>query len=228
MKKLVLFDLDNTLFDSYSYRKQVFIGLAHKLADGYSKKSIIDACQKIYDDLIIKIGLFDPEQFLATLCRVIKKEDCISECKEILLSNKIVKNHLHSDVIETARRLTEIARIGIFSQGVESFQAIKITPLLNLLDQDKIHITENKKAQMQKIFQRYNEFKIFFVDDMLSMLYEAYKINPRIIAIWIKRGRYAAAQKQIGGYKPYATVETLRDIIPIVKTDMCDFSDDGM
>jgi hypothetical protein len=49
------------------------------------------------------------------------------------------------------------------------------------------------------------------------MLRMAKKTDSSIFTIWMKRGEYAETQKMHEDFTPDATVNNLRDVIPLIK-----------
>lgn len=226
MKKLIILDLDNTLFDSTSFRTKLFQKIGKTLGRGTEVEKIVLLCQGIYESLIGEFGLFDPDIFLEKLLLKIRKQNKREEIMKLIFDSKSLKTHLHQDVMSTLTTLSSVGEIGIFSQGEARLQQAKLAPLVHLLRSDRIHITRDKKSQMSKIFKSYKGYKIFFIDDMLPMLHQAKKIKSDIVTIWLKRGRYAQKQKPIFGFEPDAEVTDLRKIVKIItnpaRAKICD------
>ena len=204
-KKLILLDLDNTLFDSPSYRKSVFVKLGN-----------VALCQKIYDKMLDEFGYFLPKMFMETLSSRLKgtKEKKIMS---VIFNQKNFRDNLHKEVLTSLKMLIELGEVGILSQGDKEFQHAKITHFRHLLNSNHINIVKNKKSDMAYVFENIQTYKIYFVDDMIHMLETAKKINPQITTIWMKRGRYAGSQKAIPGFTPDAEVKNLSEIVKIVK-----------
>ena len=204
-KKLILLDLDNTLFDSSSYRKSVFAKLGNA-----------DLCQKIYDKMLDEFGYFLPKMFVEILSSRLKgtKEKKIMD---VIFDQKNFRDNLHKEILISLKMLIELGEVGILSQGDKEFQHAKISHFKHLLSRNHINIVKNKKSDMVDVFKNIQTYKIYFVDDILHMLETAKKINPQITTIWMKRGRYAQNQREIPGFTPDAEVENLSEVVKIVK-----------
>lgn len=215
MKRLILFDLDNTLFNPASFRENVFSKFA-EIIDKKKKEEIIVLCRNLYDEQIKESGFFDPERFIEKLIAILGKGE-----KKVLLAvvfaQEFLDAHFHQDAFETIKNWKDKVEIGILSQGEEKLQRAKLTSIAHLFHPDRIHIPQKKKEKMQEILKMYKEYDIVFVDDMLPMLFEAKKIRPDIKTVWIKRGRYALFQKPIGEFTPDATITSLRELEKIVE-----------
>ena len=204
-KNLILLDLDNTLFDSASYRKSVFTKLGN-----------IALCQKIYGKMMNEFGYFLPKMFVEILSSQLKGTKG-KEIMGIIFNQKYFRDNLHKEVLTSLKMLIELGEVGILSQGDKKFQRAKISHFIHLLNNKHINIVENKKSEMAGVFKNVETYKIYFADDMLDMLETAKKINPQITTIWVKRGRYAENQKTSPGFKPDAEVENLSEVVEIVQ-----------
>lgn len=210
MKRLILFDLDNTLFNPGSFRAYLFPKIA-EIVGSKNKKETIRLCQKVYDQQVKVVGFFDPERFVDALLSHLKKGDKKTLLR-IIFQEDMLSHYLHKEAVEIVEKLKNCAEIGILSQGQERFQRAKLASIVHFFHPDHIHIPENKKEKMRDILTMYQEYKIIFVDDMLPMLFEAKKIRPDIKTVWIKRGRYALSQQSIDGFVPDATITTLEEL----------------
>lgn len=220
MKKLVMLDIDNTLFDSGSYRNKFFKDIALLLK---REKNIVEGEQlvsSIYDRLRVKLGMFSPHKFVDQVI----KETAIApslreEITEKIFSQRSLKNNMHIEVQHALLVLEKLAELGIFSQGDLLLQKAKIEEIKHLFALDNVHIVENKIDVFKKIFSMYSGYKIFFIDDSLPILFEVKKLYKDIFAIWIKRGRWAEKQKDIPGFRPDAIILNLTEAEELVKNN---------
>lgn len=193
MKKLILFDIDNTIFDSLSFRKDVFqkVSIALHLA---GTKKTLEEIEKIVDDLIEKYGFFDPEMFVQLLKHLSQKDK--KKIKEVFMDTKNMKAFLYEEIVGLIEKFAKLGEIGILSQGETTYQLRKFASISHHFHPQRIHISLDKKAQMSEIFSKYNDYKTYYVDDLLSMLSTAKKIRPDVVTIWSKRGLFAEKQKE--------------------------------
>lgn len=152
-KKLVLFDLDYTLFDTYKFKNSQF---------------------KDYE--------------------------------------------AYEEVMDVLSKLSNLVSLGIFSKGETNFQKTKLekTKMNKFFKENRIHIFDDKDANLINVLKKYKGSKLFLVDDKLSVLYSAKRYMSQIITVWIKRGPYAQAQKSIKDFIPSATIDNLSDLYKIV------------
>lgn len=220
MKKLVMLDIDNTLFDSGSYRNKFFKDIALLLKREKNIDEGKQLCSDIYDQLRMQLGFFSPHKFVdAVINEAAINPKFKEEITEAIFSRKSLKNNMHGEVQETLLALGKLAELGIFSQGDLLLQKAKLEEIKYLLTIDHVHIVENKIKVFEKIFGTYNGYKIFFIDDALPILWEVKKLYGQVFAIWIKRGRWAERQKDISGFHPDGTIFKLSEAVAIVKSN---------
>ena len=86
IKPVILLDLDNTLFDTPSYRKSVFTKIGN-----------FSVCQEIYDEMMRGRGYFLPEAFaIIVSVRLGKRKEKIMD---ILFDVVTFKDKLHKEVL---------------------------------------------------------------------------------------------------------------------------------
>lgn len=133
--------------------------------------------------------------------------------------SNLSEHKIYEEVIEVLENLKKIAVLGIFSEGGLYFQKTKLekTGIEKFFGKNNMHIVLNKLDELRNTLEKYEDAKTFFVDDKLSILFNAKKMFPEIFVIWVKRGFYAENQKEISGFKPDAEVENLSEVVKIVR-----------
>lgn len=127
---------------------------------------------------------------------------------------------IYEDVRDALEELAEICMLGILSQGTLDLQKKKLleTQIHHYFHEQHTHIVALKVAAFKEILTKYHGLgKVIFVEDRLETLSRAKKTDPSIVAIWMKRGRYAATQKPIPGFSPDFTIRSLSELLSIVK-----------
>lgn len=217
MKKLVLLDLDNTLFDSASYRKKIFTKIA-LLLDKNNVQVTEKKCEEIYDDLRLKSGIFSPYAYIEELVnRYHAGKKTKKEITDIVFSQETLRNNLYSEVIDSLKEISRHSVLGIFSQGIQKIQHAKLFEIKHFFHKDHIHIVENKEKLLESVFGKYKNYKILVVDDALQVLYALKQAYPSVFVIWMRRGRYAEKQKDIKGFIPDAIVEDMNQAVRVIK-----------
>ncbi|MDO8461044.1 MAG: hypothetical protein Q7S38_01235 [bacterium] len=212
MKKLILFDIDNTIFDSASFRKDVFQKVSKALRSMGTKKTVKEV-EEMVDDLIKKYGFFDPEIFIQLLKNLSPKDK--QKIKAFYLDIEGMKAFLYKETVELIAKFTEIGEVGVLSQGRTKFQLAKIASIYNHFHKKRIHIVENKKAEMVTILNKYFKYRVYYVDDMLTMLEKAKEVRNDITTLWIKQGMFAKKQKS--AFEPDVKITNLTEAYFFIK-----------
>lgn len=214
-KKIVLFDIDYTLFDTEKYRENLYKSLSF----GLNKEigDIKPIAEKIYRDLKKDIGYFSPSEFYRNLVRTLKTDLNEKAFKKVMWDEKNLKLCLYEETQEVLTKVSKYAHIGIFSKGYRKLQKAKLLALAHLLQKEHVHITLDKFSSLPKLLKKYNSYNILLVDDALDVLYHAHKINKNVFTVWVKRGRFATIQKPMKNFKPNATVSDLKEVVEIIK-----------
>lgn len=134
----------------------------------------------------------------------------------------LTKHRAYEEVRDVLEKLNKIAVLGIFSEGDLEFQRTKLkkTAINYYFDEDNTHIVLSKLSELKRILKQYEDRITFFVDDKLSILHDAKKMLPGVVAVWVKRGIYAENQKEIPGFKPDAEVDNLSEVVRIVNSNL--------
>lgn len=136
-----------------------------------------------------------------------------------LFKKSHLRNHsVYEEVDSVLEKLSDIAKLGIFSEGESSFQRDKLkkTGIGKYFQNQDIYIFSKKEGELGSIFEKYKDMTVFLVDDKLNVLYNAKKMNPLLLTIWVKRGIYAENQEPIKDFVSDYTIETLNQLPDIV------------
>lgn len=216
-QKFILLDIDNTLYDSSSFRKKLFQNVVTVLEKkGIDRAAIL--CETIHANIMSEKGLFYPEDFVDELVRCIpdihiSKEELL----DVMYDESHISSYLYQEAEELIKEFKKLGELGIFSQGMERFQKLKIKRIADMFTDKHIHIVTSKTASLGKVFEKYQTYKVFFLDDALPVLYEASRAYPQIFTIWVKRGKYAQNQKPFVDFTPTVTVSNLKEAEKIIQ-----------
>jgi phosphoglycolate phosphatase-like HAD superfamily hydrolase len=133
--------------------------------------------------------------------------------------SNLTKHKIYDEVAGVLDEIREIGDLGIFSKGETKFQKEKLkkTGISKFFKKDNIHIFEDKDNNIVDVIDSYKNYRIFLIDDKLSILHMAKKHNNSVFVIWVKRGPFAKTQGSILGFSPDARVENLSEIVKIIK-----------
>ena len=217
-QKIILFDIDYTLFDVGYFDKHFHKKLSEMLLidEDLIKKLSVD----IIVELIGREHFLDINKYLKTLLPKLEKEKYKPQIENLLFKTPFFRNGFYSEVESVLKTLKKIARLGIFSQGDERFQGAKIqhSGFKDLFEKELIYIIKPRKLDhLPFLKNKHQNEKLFLVDDKPNIICEVKKQMSSIFTVWIKRGKYAEAQKDILGFSPDATITNLREMVKIVK-----------
>jgi FMN phosphatase YigB (HAD superfamily) len=216
-QKIVLFDIDYTLFNAQTYRNQFTKILFEQI--GYeNKEKFFSLADKAYTLSKNKVGYFDPHNFLHMLSENLKKKIDIDTLEKVILNEELLESALYEEVVGVFTYLHKKKDLilGIFSAGRISLQRPKVNAIQKFLQKEYIHIYEFKKGKaLPELLKKYNENKIYFIDDIVEILYNAKKIRSDITTIWIQRGIHK--DTLVEGFLPDKTIHNLHEIIPILE-----------
>jgi hypothetical protein len=177
-----------------------------------------EVCERIYAHLIKEKGLFYPEDFIAVLQRTLSHKDIPNnELLSSMYDEEFASAYLYEETHHVVNEFEKLGEIGIFSQGMERFQRLKIKQIAHIFKDHHVHIVPNKISAFQTIFNKYRQSDIFFLDDSLPILHAVKIAYPSTIVIWVKRGRYAHNQQPIIDFIPDATVLNLQEAERFIK-----------
>lgn len=138
-KKIILFDIDDTLIDTHPMAKMFY----QKIADATDStlEKIIEIKEK-YKLTLEKYSDYQPDELLKFIYDYLK----IKENKRInpFLEKETYKKALFPEVRELLEKLKKDYRLGVFSEGFYEYQQLKISSLIDLMDKDLIFIARRK------------------------------------------------------------------------------------
>lgn len=137
---------------------------------------------------------------------------------DIFKASDLQTHSIYEEVPGVLQKLSDIAMLGIFSEGKLLLQQTKLekTHIDTFFIKEHMHIVEKKDVSIGDMLKKYKNHLLFLVDDKLSVLHQASLLMPEAVTIWIKRGIYAQNQKPIENYTPHAIIYSLEEVIPLV------------
>ena len=215
--KIVLFDIDYTVFNTNAFRNNLYDRLSKKL--GYSDLvHFIDIAKKVGQETKDQIGYFKPQIFLKNLKEKSKKDVPMSELEDIFFDETLYIESLYEDARSVFQELVlkRNIQINIFSTGDKEFQMRKISILKEMLDEDKLHIFVDKLQRLKDVLMQYKDYHIYMIDDLPTVLKEAKHFNANITTIWINRDKKIQEKNFVKDFKVDHVIKNLEEIIPIV------------
>lgn len=138
-KKIILFDIDDTLIDVHPMAKNFY----QKIADtiGSSLEEIVKAKEE-YKNTLEKYSDYHPNELMEFIHRIFKVDE--EKKTNPFIEEKYYRDALFPEVKSVFGRLKKDYLLGIFSEGFDDYQGRKISPLIDLLDKDQIFISRRK------------------------------------------------------------------------------------
>lgn len=180
--KIILFDIDGTLFDSSSFIKDFYENISAKFNLGSDDIATI---QKFSEENKKQNGYFLPGIFLDKIAHNFPSID-LGLLNKIFWNIDLFEENMYKDT-SLVRDLSKVAVIGIFSKGDSDFQKQKITFFGDFLDNDNIYIFPDKLSKINEVLGQYNNFQVYLIDNENDVLTRAKDLFPDIYAILIDR-----------------------------------------
>lgn len=203
--KVILFDIDGTLFDSSSFLK----GFYKNLSDEFNLSTIdLNLIQKIYIDSKEENKYFIPSIFLDKITDKFPKIK-LGSINRLFWNLDLFKKNVYKDT-SLIKDLSRVAVIGIFSKGDYDFQKQKISFINDSFDNEDVYIFSNKIEEIKEVLQNYQDYQIYMIDDQAEVLDKAKKLFPNIFAILIDRNNIYSQKRDI------IKIGTLNDLKSII------------
>ena len=180
--KIILFDIDGTLFDSSSFINDFYKNISAKFN---LVSDDIATMQKFYEENKKKNGYFLPGIFLDKIAHNFPSLD-LGLLNKIFWNIDLFEENMYKDT-SLIRDLSKVAVIGIFSKGDSDFQKQKLTFFGDLLDGDNVHVFPNKIDKVSEVLRRYEDFQTYLIDDQNEVLIKAKELFPDTYTILIDR-----------------------------------------
>lgn len=211
-KKIVLFDIDYTLFDTDKFRDTTYPQLMQFLQQEDSLKV------KQIEKQLIEVGGYEPVIFARTLEKALQIKPQYNEISALFYNEKLYDTCLYEEaepVFKTLSKMDDIT-LGIVSKGENSFQRRKIASLSKYLKNENIYISSNKFEKIDEIYNHYADKKIIIIDDSAPFLDAVKKSHEIISTIFIERkSRYEKREVPVD-FRPDMRIATLTEMMSII------------
>lgn len=202
-KKIILFDWDDTLFSKTEYKKRLSVALANvsKISEDEVWKF-----EEEYFESLEKSGDFRVDNFLQFISQ--KSKTKIDLTNFINDNLNIYSGAVFSEAIDVLNQLKNVFVLGVYSQGFNDLQRLKIknSGLKNYFDEKLIYINSNK---LDPNFINTLPQKAIVIDDKKEVI-EALKSNrPDLELIWINR----IDDEKMPGVKTITSLRELENLI---------------
>lgn len=216
--KIVLFDIDHTVFDTNLYRKNLYKNLALEM--GVDPHKFSQTAQVAYQNLRKNTYYLDPAVFLNTILNKSENSTDLKKLESIFWENALYESCIYPDVKQTFKYLnSKNITVGIFSTGDLKHQKIKIDSLKEFLSDEHIHISPDKFKTIKDTINVYKNYQTFLVDDYPQILENAKLHHKNIFTVFIKRKIPHSGLVIPKNFKPDGTIKTLHELIDIIETN---------
>lgn len=218
-KKLILFDIDYTLFNASDFRDSFFSILVQRIPHS-NKEILLNVLQQVYEEAKTNTSFFDPKTYLALLQKRLPSLSEISVLQRAIMNEAMLENSLYKETKEVLRTLAQDKNttIGIFSWGNIGVQKAKIKSLERYLQTKHIHIVEfDKKNILPKIVYVYADWDLYIIDDFQEVLIEAKRLDRNIYTIWIKRPETEGKRRIFENFTPDSIISSLSEVVTILE-----------
>ncbi|HVZ67695.1 MAG TPA: HAD family hydrolase [Patescibacteria group bacterium] len=201
MGKVVLFDIDGTLFNPEKFGKLIRLEFVKLL--GIEEEELVRANADYYANLETTTD-FNPRDIVAHIAdRFGADPEALN--KVFWQNNQIYKESLYPDVLDTLKRLSKKHTLGIFSQGNEELQTRKLnaSDITQYFDRDHLYIHRRKLDE--DVLDQLPEGAVI-IDDNRDIAKSASAFRE---AIWINR-------RTDDGDPNVETIHTLEEVLYLV------------
>lgn len=216
--KVVLLDIDHTIFNTELYRKKLYENLG--MALGLMNEDYFKILNDKYLETKKEFGYFKLDEFLKKIYLLSKRDTSIKMLQSIFEDKNLIDTSLFQDVKKVLMQLKSMnIQIGIFSTGELTFQTAKIEEIKKYLKRNHIYIVSDKFKIIKATLNGYNHYKTYLVDDYPQVLESAKIHNKNVFTVFMKRKESYPFRVIPKNFKPDATITNLSQLIYIIKTN---------
>lgn len=216
-QKIVLFDIDYTIFNADKFREEVYSQLAVTCGTKYDD-AFIQLTKQAETNSKNRFGYYDPKTFLEYIKHQTNTSITLVDLEKILWDDKKIASCLYDDVESVLQKLsqTEGVLLGTLSTGATHFQSKKIEILESYFAKEHIHIFANKLENMIQTIKKYEKQKLYIIDDLQHILTEVKIINPLVTTVLIKRQKKHQNHEEPQTVKPDFIISDFTQLLTII------------
>lgn len=187
-KPTVFLDIDNTILDISSVKKQISIAIDDNYGQGNS-----DKFWQVYSQVRDEFGFVKVKEIATRFAKLTNSPDYASAIAAFV--DVPFEEYLLPGAAELIDFLGKNTNLVVFSDGDDLFQGAKVKRLGLDNMASEVIISESKKDLFNEIKTKYSD--LIFVDDKPAIL-EAVKKAMDCKTVWVKFGKYAEGKDTIG------------------------------
>lgn len=187
--KIILFDIDYTLIDTDKLRKLTNEKILKIVKISLQK---LEKATEEFANTLKTSKEFSPQKYAQFLAKYFADAAIRKAVNNIFREPGIYQQATYPEVISVFKKLKQIFRLGIYSEGVKEFQMNKLTlsGIIKYLDKNLIFIYPDKTGKAEELVKKFGE--VYFVDDNPKHIKDITKTEGAH-PIWLKRGPKAQA-----------------------------------
>lgn len=216
MKKLVLLDIDYTLFNTDKFRDITYPRLRELLEQ--EDTPLYHQEVKNIEKALIKKGGYEPLEFAKLLAEALELKEKSSEIEELFHDSNLYRDCLYEEVFSFMKTLSEKENLilGIVSKGEQTFQRRKIGPIQNYFDNANIFISTEKTDQIDIINDQFQENEIYIIDDSEIFLQAIQQKINGIVTFLIERENRYETRIPVENFTPSMRIKNLQKVLDII------------
>lgn len=213
--KVVIFDIDHTLFDTDKYLDTMFKSLQEILPD-MSAENVVSVAKEAYIKMR-EVDVFHPRRFAEMLQQHLQRYIDMQKVIAILEDPNLLASCIYEDVHEVLQKLSEEEiTLGIFSTGDKQLQRVKIQSIQNFFREKDIHIFTLKDVEVHQLLAMYEDKNVYAIDDHVRVLAEFAKQDIPSTTIWITRPNVSYYSLDVTQFTPDYRISSLSEVLAII------------
>lgn len=219
-QKIILFDIDYTLFNTDLFRDKTYPRLMDLLKQEDTPEYHVKV-KEVEKELVVKGG-YEPVGFARTLSDALAILPKRHELEKLFYNPDLYDECLYPEVKNLLKILSERKNIvlGIVSRGEGTFQRRKIQVIQSFFSKENIFISLTKVDMIRKILEKFKEDKLFVIDDSAPFLYEIKKQNSNVLAILVEKENRYERKPVAENFVPDAVITNLEEVVTLVDKEL--------
>jgi FMN phosphatase YigB (HAD superfamily) len=197
-KKIILFDIDRTLFDVDSFEKMIYQKISE--ATGLEKELI----SNMRIEFGSKLAGYAVDSLIDYIAQ--KSNTNLDFLKESLEDKNTYKKYIFSEVKKVLNDLKRKNKLGLFSNGNYNYQTKKISNIIEFFEKDLVFITDGK---LEDNFIKKVPNKVVIVEDDKNIVKSLKNLN-RFEIFWLNRNQ---DEEKMDGVRTIKNLEELESFI---------------
>lgn len=215
-KKVILFDIDYTLFNTDKFRDLTYPSLMNLL----EQEDLPQYHEKVrfIEHTLISKGGYEPVTFANLLAETLELKPKREEIERIFYDIALYDACLYPEVKHVLKNLTkrDDVILGIISKGETSFQKRKISAIKTYFQSHNVHISLNKFDLISTVLQEYQKGALYVIDDSAPFLDSVKKANKSAVTVFVEKPNRYEKREKPADFVPDVAITDLSEVLRIV------------